>query len=506
MSAEGVAYRGADRRRAPHPESMLPAVLVGAGVLGGILVVLVLLAVAGVSLPADRADRIDDLARMVIPVGAAAACAACLVGWRLTGVATVLWLAGAVFVIGVVVVGVAGVALPITLVHTGHGSWVAGVRAAGLIATAALLVLTLVMPAVDTRVRPLPIALGVAGFVTVLAVVLALVAPVGDALAFGHRSHSVSAEPSAAHWIVMAALWAVLAAVFLARGLRERYPLLAGAGLMLVAFALGDFAGLAASGASDPWVLGHQAFRAAGMLFVLVGCIVDIESVFTDQRLRLFDTEIAVQAARTHSRLGLAGVSRQRHDVRSALMAVEGAAVTLERHFDRLGTDDRAHLTSMLGSGVDRLKRLMGDESASRVDVAEAIAPVAAELGRAGVLYRVDVPEGLRATGWSAETTEVLRQAVAVARREGGFDSVVLFGASTDDETILGVAETYLSLSGIGGLLERARPPWECGLGLHVAGQLMREQGGELVVAFQGTTPIFLLRLPAAPVAPKESV
>src|SRR3954454_452265 len=122
-----MAYRGADRRRGASPNALPRAVTAGAVgllVLGGCIAVL---AAGDIRLPVDRADRIDELARMVIPVGAGAAYATCLVRWRLTGVATVLWIGYAVLVVGVVVVGVGTVALPIILTHTSHASWIAAV-------------------------------------------------------------------------------------------------------------------------------------------------------------------------------------------------------------------------------------------------------------------------------------------------------------------------------------------------------------------------------------------
>src|SRR5947207_8142773 len=328
-----MAYRGAVRRRGASPDALRRSVAAGAIGLVVIVAGIWLLDAANIRLPADRADRINDLARMVIPVGAGAAYATCLVRWRLSGVTTVLWIANAILVFGVVVVGVASLALPIVLVHTSHSSWVAATRASGLLLTVVLLVLALVQPPVDARVRPVRLRLAVLAVGVALTSALAAGPPVAGVLAFGRRVTAVGAEATNVHWAVSLALTAALAVPYVARGLRLRYPLMAWTGLALAALALGDVAGMAANDPRHLWIVGHQALRAAGMLFVLIGCVAGIETVFTDQRDRLFDTEITAETAETQRRLGLAGASRQTHDVRSALMAVEGAAVTLERHF-----------------------------------------------------------------------------------------------------------------------------------------------------------------------------
>src|SRR3954467_1077094 len=166
-----MAYRGADRRRAASSNTLPHSVAAGGIGLLVIMAVVWFLTARNVRLPADRADRIDDLARMMIPVGAGAAYATCLVRWRLTGAATVLWIAHAIVVFGVVVIGISRVALPIVLSHTNHPVWVAATRASGLLVAAALLVLALVMPPVDVRVRPWRLGLSVAAVAVVVTVV-----------------------------------------------------------------------------------------------------------------------------------------------------------------------------------------------------------------------------------------------------------------------------------------------------------------------------------------------
>ena len=130
-------------------------------------------------------------------------------------------------------------------------------------------------------------------------------------------------------------------------------------------------------------------------------------------------------------------------------------------------------------------------------DVGDVVRAVASQLETEGVEVKVDVAEGLMATGSVAETTEVLRQVVAAARENG--DALSLSAAVIEESAVITVGNGPVPDGRLPALLAARRPPWEQGRSLHVAQRLMQEQNGELGVAADGDQGrLFLLRLPAA--------
>jgi signal transduction histidine kinase len=472
-------------------------------VLGGVVLVVVLLAVAalharGVALPADRSERVLDLARAAIMVAGAAAFTVCLLRWRTSSETAVLLIGTAVLVFAGAVVAGAGLVVPI--INDGaHSPLLAATRAAGLSVFFVLMALAVVLPAVDTGLRPPLIG------ATAVAATLALAALLDRA--------PVAAERLAFGWwggVLFGGGWVVFGLFLCALGVRQARGLWAGSGLMLIALAVGQLVARAADDPLDIRLLGGAVFEAVAMVFVLVGLAGELERTLLDQRARLFATQIAVQAAEARGLLGGEAKGRRRHDVGNALMAVQGAASTLERQRDRLGEDDRRRLSEMLATSVERLQRLVGEDPTlpAPFSLAEPVEAVMAKLEEAGVEVDVSVPAGLRVLAVRGAATNALEQmaeAVWSIRPEG---PVTITARQQNGYACLSVGCTPTEGRVLRKLARRGRPPGpdddvlgDLGEGaeLNVAARMVAHDGGRLSASVADGRVDIRLELPAAP-------
>jgi signal transduction histidine kinase len=319
------------------------------------------------------------------------------------------------------------------------------------------------------------------------------------------------AQPSAAGRVVLSALWSLLALALAVRGLRRGRgrALLAWTGLMLFALALAELMAIAAKGPADVWLLGSIVVQTLAMAFVLTGLADELQRTWLDQQARLFDTQIAMETEAAKGRLGDDVSGRRRHDVGNALMAIQGAALTLEREHDRLTEESRARMADMLGTSVQRLLRLVGEDPSAPgpFALAEPVDAALSALQSAGVEVVVKVPDDLRVNGVRTAVAEALRRvadAVWSERPRGPVDAV---GVAVDGTAWLSVVFEPSAPRAV-RLLARLRREgaadalgyWGEGATLTVAARLVEDMGGALTAEPEGESRLaFRLQLPIAP-------
>ena len=468
------------------------------------------LALAHVTLAGDHAVTSTQLLTAAATTVAATFFVLCLVRWGLAGDAGVLGAGVATLVFGVSCVAIPELALPLIGTASATASWARAAQAAGLLTTLTLLALVAldVAPSQsESRRRPgwvVTAALTVAGVGTV---VLHTVHGLLPAIPTPEQSAVGHGAPVAAS-LILAGAWLLAGTACGARGLWQGRPLLTWTGLMLVALSV-SYGGLAvADRPGHIWILGSALLRLSGLLVAVLGASLELERAFVEQRARLFDSELSARTNETRWQLHRARRRDRDHDLRSALVAIEGAALTLERHYDTLTDDERDRLTSMLSSGVDRLQSLVVDDSRPRASfaLAEVVRPFVGNLMAEGESVAVEVPEDMVAVGSPAETAEVVRQLLDNARRRAPGGTITVRGEHDGGAIVLRVhgRGQDQEVPGIGRGASTAPgralagPSADLPMGLHVASRLMRDQGGDLWVEAQGSGRCsFALSLPA---------
>lgn len=495
------AYRGPERRTPPPP----PPSLLMTFAVGGIVLLAVVLATAflrsqDVDLPEDRLERILDMARATTMMSAAAAFTAALIRWQQSAELPVALIGTGALVFGGGVVGTAALLLPIIKADDLDDPLIAANRAAALLVVFVLLAGVLVMPPVDTRLTPLRVGAGAVVVVTVVTVVLARFPGVAEALSFGESRTSR---------MTLGGVWTVLALVLCYLGLRRGRGLLAWTGLMLFALALSELTSLAADGPTDLWSLGSILIETLAMVFVIVGLAGELQRSYLDTRARLFDTQIAMQTVEARALLGGESSGRRRHDLGNAMMALQGAARTLEREHDRLSEDNRKRMADMLGSSVQRLHRLVGEDPTApgAFSVLETAESALSTLRTAGLELHFDVPDDLRVYGVRTAATEALRRIADTVWTEKPRGAVDVIGAEVDSEVWLSVVFEPSAPRAMRMLTRLRRDNsdhalglWGEGSTLTVAARLIEDTGGRLSADPDGENRLaFRLALPAAP-------
>jgi signal transduction histidine kinase len=499
-------FAGEDRRRAPSVVGLGRVFLAG----GATIVVaagLVALAAAGGRrlAPARAADLALALHTTTVLAGAAVY-AFCLARWRLVGETAALWPGTAAAAYAVAAVGLPEVVGPLA---TGDPAPVLpAVADAGLVVTVLVLAAGVLAPPVDTRVRAGPLLAVALAAVVVLAAAFAAWPSAGRALTLQPLRGAGTADLAAAAAVV--AVWLAAATGYALRGIR-RHWLYGWCGLLAFALVLAHLMAAVSDRPGDAWSVGGDVLHAVGLLVAVAGCLAEFGRVYADQRSRLFDSELTLEAAAVEARARAASQRVRRHDVGNAILAIEGAAVVLERHVERMSDQDRATISEVLSEGLSRVRRLVRDEGRGDVQVAlaETAAGVVGELGWDDRV-RLDVPPDLVGTGSATHTGEAVRLLLSNADRRAPSRPVTLRGERDGRWAVLrvedlGPAVTRTERRGLAqGIDGRAPGAWDHqGIDVLVAGRLMRDQGGDLWIEPRpGAGATFALCLPLPPEPP----
>jgi signal transduction histidine kinase len=473
MQGNGTSvYRGDDRRGLITAERIAPG-------RGFIIAGVVLLGVVGLLFVVTPAPvEVRNIALIAAQLDAAALmlalllAALCLARWRLIGEAAVLWLAGAVTVYAVSVLG-AGYILTSNL--RVNDATIVPLLVVGTIVAVTASGAAVVWYEVDTGLTPSRVMLRLIALVAIVELLVAVLPSMLTALP-----------------IAGSIAWTLLAVYAMWRGLRRHRPLLAWGGLLFFALAFAElFANIAVAHGPIAEVA-PSLLRATGFLCALVGGAADLARIYVKQGARLLESKTSVLTAEARMQAGLAEQAEKAHEAANALAAIEAATLTLQRYRDQLGTDDREELSLAVSAEVHRLQRLVAarPEPASgpgRFRVTEALAALVTCARSQGASVHLDVPDHLVALGNPAETAQVLQNLFQNAHRYAGGEISVRATLEGDEVVVRveddgpGIPEHERDLifeRGVRGTTSEATAG--SGLGLYVSARLMRDQGGEL--------------------------
>lgn len=454
----------------------------------GATVILVVAAIVSVVAAATVVDegRTADIRRVLgtaTALGALGVFGLSRSTWRQLGDHAAMW-AGC----GALMIGVAAASRP-ELLGVLLGDRAPDDRWLGAVAVAALAVASLLFAAgLVPRVRRLrlgPSSLTAAALAAAAALALSIraVPEIGRALSVSQLTGGDGVGAVAAGAAVAGA-WLALAVGYTVRGIRRRW-LYTWAGLMLFAVTLSGLAS-GAAGPENAWAAGAAALEAAGVLVALVGSHLELTRAYEDQTLQLSDSALEAETAEVRERVRAASLRVRRHDLVNAVCAIDGAAMILEREFERLSGDDREVLTRLVGSGTARLRRLLDAGTDTRVSLAETAAEVAGDAGWPMEL-EVDVTPDLVAMGSPGETAEAVRQLVDYASRRAPSTPVTLRGERDGEWVVLRVEDRGLTMPRslrrtVTDPDGRRAPGRDDAMGVRLATRLLRGQGGDVWV------------------------
>ncbi|MCA1844125.1 MAG: hypothetical protein LC792_13265, partial [Actinobacteria bacterium] len=282
-------------------------------------------------------------------------------------------------------------------------------------------------------------------------------------------------------------------------------------GIVAAGLGQGVAARLVGSGDTDLWGVGAWVFVLIGVAVPLAWVGGQFQRGVRRQRVELDLNRTASWIARARHQAQATVQSVHRHDVRSMLFVIDGAAGALAD--ETLSAEQRASFAEMLTGGVERLRALIDVRSEEiepfAVDgVARAVVHAERKEGRA---VTSDVPSPLTAVGRAADVAAVLRTLVAVTgRRTTG--EVQLRGAVHDGAVIVrvepaGADELPLSAGNWEEIwaetFKATQNEDEESVDLYVAARLLAEQGAD-VWSTTGRAH-FAVRIPSVSGAQEEA-
>jgi signal transduction histidine kinase len=482
------AYQGVDRRRVGPRGPTPDRTWIIAGVALGVLLV----ALHGVAVISDPEHLRVGVRSAGLVLGVVSAVAS-LLFWRTTGhaagvsLSTAGWLLTLGFLIEILrppdMVVAAAAAMLLAAVWVGRA---------------------ITGPEVDTAVAPSRQAL-----TAVVSVALLWGAGSAATALLGPSSRTVILG---AH-LVVALAWTVVAVIGFVRAVRGTCLLRAWAAWMALALALSVTTyGLGHVLDPDLLVVG-STLRLCALLVASIGAAVGIHLAASVRRDQLYDqaaNHLVEDAQRDES-------DRERdHEIRNALMAIEGATQTLNRNRQRLDAEQRAHLDEIIRAGTRHLRLLVTDGCAEERPLQEVVRESVGFARLRGL--DVDLNVGSQGGGGSDAPVEdrLLRQVldnllinVEVHGAQGGraraWVEVEVDRGAAGDGSSLGRIRVRDDGAGIpdeehehvfarGYRLDDGRTG--DGIGLHVARRLVRARGGDLVILPSASGASFEVRLP----------
>lgn len=482
MVEDDAPYRGPDRRaQAGDPGRDRSWVLVA-----GIVALLLAVALGPALQPLTDATgpKSPTAIRVAVLLLALGVVTTALFHWRATGVVAGAWVAASSIVLG------AAVLLEVLL-----GEAVAAASAAGISAVAgAHLIVASASPEIDAGVSP------------------RTVVPWGLAAGLLAGSLAFAARGGGADFVVTlaAATWFTAAVSGGARAWRGTSVLLGWTAVAATVLALAELASLREVRVVLPDVI-EPLMQGLGLLVMSAGVTFELARSVDRHRYDVLDRELVRQAVEERRRV----VAEDRsHDLGNALMALEGATLTLARLRDRLAPDQQTALAEAVVRGAAEVRRLTVAE-------ASQAAPTSLEL-REVVDHQVTL---LRASGLAVVVTgvdrvwvevvdgdvqQILQNLLANARHHGGANEQQ--PVRVDVGRRGGLAAVRVTDAGPGipawarsAIFERGvqatGDPTGQGLGLTVARGLAQRNGGDLRLVPTPTGACFELTFPIADVS-----
>jgi signal transduction histidine kinase len=198
--------------------------------------------------------------------------------------------------------------------------------------------------------------------------------------------------------------------------------------------------------------------------------------------------------------------SERDHEVRAALIGIEASAAGLGLYRDRLTSRQVDELIEGMVAELRRVRDLLDNRSAaaSTFDLGDAVRPVVACARASGLDVTFFLPPGVEVEGGRESAAQVVVALLDNVRRHSAASPVEMRVAVLDD-----LVEVYVEDRGPG-----IPAPLRChvfergvtgdassgsGLGLHIARQLMTDQGGSISLRPRrggGTTFVLRFRRP----------
>ena len=403
--------------------------------------------------------------------------------WRQIGDRAALWAGCGALVIGLAAASRSELVGALLGEWSPDDRWLAAVAAAGLAVAPVLFGAGLVPRLGRVPVSAASLTAGAMASVAALALVFHAAPDIGTALSVSQLTRGAGLG-GVFGGILVTAIWLGLAVGYTIRGLGRRW-LYTWAGLMLFALTLSALAA-GAAGPTNAWAVGAVLMESIGVLLAMVGSHFELTRAYENQALELVDSALEAETAEVRARVRAGAVRAQRHDLVNAIMAIDGAAVILEREFDRLSPHDREMLAGVVGSGTARLRRLLAQDAggATPVSMADTAAQIAQDPTWPTPL-ELDVTADLLAVGSAAETAEALRQLVDYASQRSRSGPVTLRGDRDGRWVVLRVEDDGPTMPRelrrtLTDPEARREPGREDAMSVRVAARLMREQGGDL--------------------------
>ena len=406
--------------------------------------------------------------------------------WRLTGDASDLWVATALFVYAATNVAFPGLVSSFADTGSHAGSVARLLRPVSVFVVIGLLTIAVVAPSVDARLT-IRRVLAIAGAMASVGFILAATSTDFRVLLGPALDRVPSGASGGAGQVGIGVIWLCLAVAFARRSSKEGRSSTQWLAVMLIGLAEARL-GLALAVRGDPaWMLASQLARLFGVTAALVGAMQQLQLTFARQQSTLLDSLVELGSTRARRRAELASAEERTHDIRSALAGMGGAAVTLERYHDQLTEEERRELAQAVTAEIVRLQEIFSDNRREVASFAwaDALRPVIACAVAQGTIVAVD---DLVVFGRRSELAEAFQNLLDNARRHAPGSPVDASAKSTNDRIELRVEDRGPGVPADMRQLIFERG-WRgqddvegSGLGLYVAARLVRDQGGDLHV------------------------
>ncbi len=517
-----LPYRGEDRRRIAAAVRLTWRRHVGAAVAA--MIAAALLVIVVLPLPAARAADVVLVIHLLQMASLALALAVSGLGlarWRLTGDAAALWVAAALLVFGVVQLGLVEL-LPVVAGGSDVVIVLAGwLRPASLLVTAGLMAAAASAPPVDSSLEPLRVGGTAVAAVALVAAILGflpglsvLVAGSAQGVEAGSALHLVGRVAVRSSVFtgtigVMPLLWLGGAGTFLWIGRRRQRWLFTGCGLLLVALILGEVARIAAPGPVVGGLLGRELIRLLGLAIAVSDATREVLGTYRDAGRSLASSEYRAATTEERWRMDAAAAEERAHEARSALAAIEGATLTLERYRERLDAPTQRALSAGISTEIRRLRRLVAnqtdDPTSAEFNLAAVLEPLLATEQARGTEVVAAIPPAMTVLGRADSTQQIVRTLLDNARRYAPGSAVTVRADADGDRVVVRVEDrgpgvhpcqrTSIFRRGVRGDAVDNLPG--SGLGLYIAEQLLHTQAGQLWVdEREGGGASFALALP----------